>query len=538
MDRQPPARPPLALLSVSDKSGLVELAQALAEAGFVLLSTGGTAARLAEAGLPVRTVESRTGHPEIMDGRVKTLHPRIHGGILGRRDLHAGQAEAHDIEWIDVVVVNLYPFQATVLDSQGQPRPDLELDEAIEQIDIGGPAMIRSAAKNHAFVTVLTRPEDYPAVIAELKAGGVSASTRLALAVRAFQHTAAYDAVIAGWLARRAADLGAIPAEEARFPREGALPIRRVQACRYGENPHQGAAFYETPGLGGRRLPALVQHQGKELSFNNLADLDAALRVAFEDERPAAVIIKHANPCGAGLHRDGPAAAFELALSGDPVSAFGGVLAFNRPLGEADVRAIRQSRVFFEIIAAPAFEPAALELLRPRENLRVIELPPDWARRSPAGPDIKRVQGGLLLQDWDDGPLPAEWKVTSRAAPSDEELATLRFAWGICRHVKSNAIVLARAVEGGFVLNGVGAGQMSRVDSVRMAIAKATRPVPGSVLAGDAFFPFPDGPQLALEAGVRAFVQPGGSVRDAEVLAAIDAAGASMVFTGLRHFRH
>ncbi len=531
-----PAR--FALLSVSDKTGLVELGQALVGQGFTLLSTGGTARALSQAGLPVTPVEVHTGHPEIMDGRVKTLHPRIHGGILGLRDQHADQARAHGIQWIDVVVVNLYPFEATITDAEGQPRPGIELAEAVEQIDIGGPSMVRSAAKNHRHVTILTDPADYPLVIAELGAGGVQESTRLALAVRAFRHTAAYDAVIGTWLAERAAALGAIDAQEAALPREGALPLRRMQACRYGENPHQRAAFYAQPAVGGRALSSIRQHQGKELSYNNLADLDAALRVAFEPLGPSCAIIKHANPCGAGQHQDGPIAAFELALSGDPVSAFGGVMAFNRPLDEAAVRAIRQSRVFFEIIAAPGFSAQALELLRPRENLRVMELPADWGQRSARGMDMKRVQGGFLLQDWDEGPVESTWKVASRAAPSDEESAVLAFAWGMCRHVKSNAIVLARAVPGGFVLNGVGAGQMSRVDSVRLALAKATRPIEGSVLAGDAFFPFADGPQAALEAGVRAFVQPGGSLRDEEVLAAVDALGARMVFTGIRHFRH
>ncbi|MCK6504206.1 bifunctional phosphoribosylaminoimidazolecarboxamide formyltransferase/IMP cyclohydrolase [Myxococcota bacterium] len=533
-----PAGRRLALLSVSDKTGVVDLARHLLRHGFTLLSTGGTAKALLGAGLPVTKVGEHTGHPEIMDGRVKTLHPRVHAGILGLRDAHAAEAAAHGVEWIDLVAVNLYPFEATVTDPQGQPRADLSMAEAIEQVDIGGPTMVRAAAKNHRFVTILTSPQDYDRVVAELDAGGVRAETRLQLAVKAFRHTAAYDAVISQWLARRAAQEGALSADEAAMPAEGALPLRRVQACRYGENPHQRAAFYGEPGVGGRSLAGLVQHQGKELSYNNVADLDAVLRAAFEVDEPSCVIVKHANPCGAAVHPDGPVAAYALALAGDPVSAFGGVVAFNRPLDGDAVRAIRQSRVFFEILAAPGFTPEALELLAPREKLRVMELPADWAARRAEGMDVKRVMGGFLLQDWDLGPVGGEWTTASKVAPDQAELAALRFAWAMCRHVKSNGIVLARAQDGGFMLNGVGAGQMSRVDSVRLAVSKATRPVPGSVLASDAFFPFPDGPQVALDAGVMAFAQPGGSVKDAEVLAAVDARGAKMVFTGVRHFWH
>jgi len=527
-----------ALLSVSDKTGIVSLGQALLRHGFTLLSTGGTAAALQAAGLPVTQVGEHTGHPEIMDGRVKTLHPRIHGGILGLRDAHAAQAQAHGIDWIDLVAVNLYPFEATVCSPDGQPRPGVETAEAVEQIDIGGPSMVRSAAKNHRYVTILTRPADYGRVIAELDAGGVQDGTRLELAVRAFRHTAAYDAVISQWLATRAAEEGVLDHLQATMPDEGALPLRRVQTCRYGENPHQQAAFYAEPAVGGRSVAGLRQHQGKELSYNNVADLDAALRAAFELDSPTCIIVKHANPAGAATHEGGAIPAFELALSADPVSAFGGVVAFNRPLDGDAVRAIRQSRTMFEILAAPGFTEEALALLAPREKLRVMELPADWAARRAQGVDVKRVQGGFLLQDWDLGPVAGEWKVVSQAVPDDEELAALGYAWRMCRHVKSNAIVLARAVDGGFVINGVGAGQMSRVDSVRMAISKATRPVAGSVLAGDAFFPFPDGPEVAMAAGIEAMVQPGGSVKDAEVLAAIDAHGARMVYTGVRHFWH
>jgi phosphoribosylaminoimidazolecarboxamide formyltransferase / IMP cyclohydrolase len=517
----------LALLSVSDKAGLVDFARALVAMDWTLLSTGGTARTLREAGLPVTDVSAHTGQPEIMEGRVKTLHPRVHGGILGRRVEHAAEAAAQGIPWIDLVVVNLYPFEATAYG----PNPRSE-EEVVEQIDIGGPSMLRSAAKNHAAVTVVVDPADYAPVLAELAAGDTRPATRQRLAARAFQHTAAYDALIAGWLQAH------LPgAADPAPPAESALPLRRVQALRYGENPHQSAVFYASPGEGGRSLARATQLQGKELSFNNVADLDATLRVVFDFAEPAAVIVKHMNPCGSAVHPGGPVPAYALALSADPVSAFGGILAFNRPIDGDAARAIRQSRVFFEVLAAPGFDDEARELLAKRENLRVLSLPADWAEARPAGRDARRVQGGWLIQDWDLG-CETEWRVASRRAPEPDERAALRFAWTVCRHVKSNAIVLARAEDGGLVQNGVGAGQMSRVDSVRLAVAKAPRPVPGSALASDAFFPFPDGVQAALDAGVRAFVQPGGSVRDEEVLAAVDAAGATMIFTGARHFRH
>jgi phosphoribosylaminoimidazolecarboxamide formyltransferase/IMP cyclohydrolase len=513
----------LALLSVSDKAGIEDLGSALVAAGYTLVSTGGTARALAAAGLPVTRVGDLTGHPEIMNGRVKTLHPKVHGGILGLRDTHAAEATEHGIDWIDLVAVNLYPFESTVADTS------TTLPEAVEQIDIGGPTMIRSAAKNYAHVTVLTSPEDYPRVIAEIADGGVTPATRAELAVRAFQHTAAYDAFISSWLAPRLA-------AEAT-PREAAIPLRHQQALRYGENPHQQATFFATPGEGGRSLARATQLQGKQLSFNNLADLDGCLRAVFEFDEPACVVVKHMNPCGAAVHADGPSSAFTLALSGDPVSAYGGIVCFNRPLEAEDVRTLRRARTFFEVIAAPGFSDEARELLAARAKLRVMELPADWAASRPGGTDARRVQGGWLLQSWDIG---AEMGFDSKAAraPSDEEASTLRFAWKICRSVKSNAIVLARAVDGGFVLNGVGAGQMSRVDSVKLAISKATREVAGSVLASDAFFPFPDAVEVALESGVAAFIQPGGSIRDDAVLAAVDAREAAMVFTGVRHFRH
>ncbi|MEM6929753.1 MAG: bifunctional phosphoribosylaminoimidazolecarboxamide formyltransferase/IMP cyclohydrolase, partial [Myxococcota bacterium] len=486
------------------------------------LSTGGTARALREAGLEVRNVEDHTGAVEMMGGRVKTLHPRIHGGILGDRSRHAEEAATHDIPWVDVVVCNLYPFESTV--GRGATP-----EEAIETIDIGGPSMVRAAAKNHASVTVVVDPGDYPRVIDALGHGGADPSLRRALALKAFQHTSRYDAVIAGWLADAAGEGDAFPAEQS-------LGLRRHQVLRDGENPHQQAGFYTDPGTAGRTLATLVQHQGKELSFNNLADLDGAIRVVFEHDDPACAIIKHMNPAGCATAPDLPTA-FDDALAGDPVSAFGGIVAFNRPVDAATVQRLRQSRTFFEVLVAPGFDDESLERLAPREKLRVIELPEDWATRAPVGRDARRIQGGWLLQDWDVGASFA-WDVKTRRAPTEAETAALRFAWRTCRGVKSNAIVLARPTATGQALNGVGAGQMSRVDSVHLAVRKATREVAGSVLASDAFFPFADGIQGAAEAGISAIVQPGGSIRDDEVVAAADEANIAMVFTGTRHFRH
>ncbi len=510
----------LALLSVSDKAGLVPFAEGLVQRGFTLLSTGGTATALMAAGLPVTKVSAHTGAPQIFDGRVKTLHPKIHGGILARRGVDDDVAAANGIAFIDVVAVNLYPFEATVAGGA-------TLAEAVEQIDIGGPAMVRAAAKNHARVCVVVDPADYAAVLAGLDAPDTLPALRGRLAVRAYRHTATYDAVVSTWLAAQL-DPG--------DPAELAIPLRRAQELRYGENPHQNAAFFANPGEGGRSLARARQLQGKALSFNNLADLDATLRVVFEFEEPAAVIVKHMNPCGAAVHSDGVVAAYALALSADPVSAYGGILAFNRPMGEAEARAVLDSKVFYEVIAAPGVDAAARGLLGARKNLRVMEIPGDWAASRPAGQDARRVMGGWLLQDWDVG-YETPWRDALRA-PSDREEAALRFAWAVCRNAKSNAIVLACPAEGGIVLNGVGAGQMSRVDSVRLAVAKAARPTAGSVLASDAFFPFADGVEVAAAAGVTAIVQPGGSIRDEEVLTVARGAGMAMRFTGVRHFRH
>ena len=509
-----------ALLSVSDKTGIEEFAKGLVENGFEILSTGGTRARLEAAGVPVTQVADYTKAPEVFGGRVKTLHPMIHGGILGRRGQDDQEAEANGIGWIDMVVVNLYPFEASV--SGGA-----ELSVAVEKIDIGGPTMIRSAAKNHKHVTVVCDPTDYEPVLSKLAAKELDEAYRARLATKAFGHTALYDGMISGWLANHfGMDL-----------EERALPVRRVQSLRYGENPHQTASFYSEVGASGRSLARAKTIQGKPLSFNNLADLDGALRAAFEYKEPAAVVVKHMNPCGAATHTEGISEAFKLALSADPVSAYGGILAFNRPLEAEDVRNVFRARTFFEVLAAPGFSEEALGILAKREKLRVLELPADWAESRPSGTDARRVQGGWLLQDWDLG-VDFEWTVATKRAPTEAEAAALRFTWAACRNVKSNAIALGCAAQGGFVLNGVGAGQMSRVDSVRIAIQKATRTVEGSVLASDAFFPFADGVDVAAQAGVKAIIQPGGSIRDEEVIEAADRAGLAMVFTGARHFRH
>ena len=513
---------PLALLSVSDKTGIVELGQGLSRLGYTLLSTGGTAKALSDAGLAVTKVSDHTGHPEIMNGRVKTLHPKIHGGILGRRDGHQADADANGIGWIDVVVCNLYPFEQTI------QRSDVSSSDVVEQIDIGGPSMVRSAAKNHADVVILTDPADYNGVLASLEAGEMSLDLRRRLAWKAFRHTANYDGIISAWFGR---ELG----ED--LPEEAGIPIRLQQTLRYGENPHQESSFYAEPGLGGRSLARVKQLQGKALSFNNLADLDATLRAVFHFDEPACVVTKHMNPCGAAVHAEGPEAAFLLALSADPVSAYGGIVCFNREVDGETARSMRKSRTFFEVVAAPGFTEEARQLLGAKENLRVMELPADWADSRPGGTDARRVQGGWLLQDWDLG-APVEWNVPTAREPDAAEAGALRFAWGVVQHVKSNAIVLARAEDGGYVLNGVGAGQMSRIDSVRIAISKANRPVEGSVLASDAFFPFPDGVETAISAGISAIIQPGGSIRDDAVVASADAGNATMVCTGSRHFRH
>jgi len=511
----------VALVSVSNKRGVAEFGKGLVAAGYTILSTGGTARCLKEAGVPVTPVSSFTGAPEMMNGRVKTLHPLIHGGILGDRAIHQDDADANGVKWIDLVAVNLYPFEETA-------QKDIDLSTAVETIDIGGPTMVRAAAKNHKYVTVVVDPEDYQPILDAIASDTFGQALRTRLAVKAFEHTARYDSIISGWLAK---DAGFTD-----FPLEKSVGLKRQQLLRYGENPHQQAVFYADWEKGGRNLAEITQHQGKELSFNNLGDLDGALRTVFEYTAPAVAIIKHMNPAGCAT-AETPSEAFVRALAGDPVSAFGGIVVFNRPVGLEEVRAVKSSKTFFEILAAPGFSEEALERLTTRKKLRVLELPKDWADRSPAGMDARRVQGGWLFQDWDVG-AEMGWEVATERAPTEEEAHALDFAWKACRNVKSNAIVLAKSDAQGALLNGVGAGQMSRVDSVKIAVSKATSDVAGCVLASDAFFPFPDGVEVAAAAGVTAMIQPGGSIRDDAVIAAANKAGIAMIMTGCRHFRH
>ena len=513
-----------ALLSVSDKTGLLDFARALHERGVELLSTGGTAKAIRAAGIPVVEVADYTGFPEMLDGRVKTLHPKIHGGILGRRDLpeHLAAMQEHGIGPIDLVCVNLYPFAQTVA------RPDCPLEAAIENIDIGGPAMVRSAAKNHAFVTIVTDPADYARVLAEMDAHGgeVSAATRFDLAVKAFEHTAAYDGAIANYLGQRLTG--------SAFPRRLNLQFAHAQALRYGENPHQQAAFYVEPGATTASVATARQIQGKELSYNNIADADAALECVKQfDEGPACVIVKHANPCGVAYGAT-LLEAYDRAYATDPESAFGGIIAFNGELDADTARAIVE-RQFVEVIIAPSVTAEAVEVCAAKKNVRLLECG-EWAAQPDGRLDFKRVGGGLLVQQADQS-LYAELKVVTRRAPTEAEMRDLLFAWRVAKFVKSNAIVYAREQ----MTIGVGAGQMSRVNSARIAAIKAEQAgltVAGSVMASDAFFPFRDGIDQAAAAGIRAVIQPGGSVRDEEVIAAADAHGMAMVFTGMRHFRH
>ncbi len=515
-------RPARALLSLSDKRGLESLARGLAEAGVALVSTGGTAASLRGLGLAVEEVSAVTGFPEIMDGRVKTLHPKVHGGLLARRDRedHLAAMEEQGIAGIDLLVVNLYPFEETL--AAGGSGEAL-----VEKIDVGGPAMLRAAAKNHAFVAVVTDPDDYEGLLAELRdSGGIGLDTRKRLAAKAFALTAGYDAAIAGWMAR---ELG-----EA-FPLRFTLPGRRLASLRYGENPHQKAAVYQS----GPPQPGAVsakQLQGKALSYNNLADADAAFECVAEFRDPAVVIVKHGNPCGVA-EAETQAAAYDAALACDSVSAFGGIVAVNRPLDAATAE--RVGKLFTEVVIAPGFDAAALAILSAKQNLRLLDsggLPEGEAE----GLVVKALAGGFLVQDRDAGAVTAEGlTLVTRRRPSEAELRDLLFAFRVCKHVRSNAIVYAR----GRATVGIGAGQMSRVDSSRIAAWKAEEAfgaegAKGSVVASDAFFPFPDGLLAAAAAGATAVIQPGGSQRDAEVIAAADEAGLAMVFTGLRHFRH
>jgi phosphoribosylaminoimidazolecarboxamide formyltransferase/IMP cyclohydrolase len=509
-----------ALLSVSDKSGIVELARALAALGVELLSTGGTAKLLRKEGLQVTEVSAYTGFPEMLDGRVKTLHPKIHAGLLARRGdaAHSAAMKKAGFPPIDLLVVNLYPFQATVAD------PDCRLDDAIENIDIGGPAMLRAAAKNHAGVGVLVDPADYAKVLEEIRGGGVSDATRFRLAQKVFAHTAAYDGAVANYLS-------SLEGRQRReYPDVLTLQFRKLQEMRYGENPHQSAAFYrdEKPVPGS--LATFRQLQGKELSYNNIADADAAWECVKRLTEPGCVIIKHANPCGAAI-ADGIAAAYDKAFKTDPTSAFGGILAFNRALDGATAAAV--AKQFAEVIIAPRFEPGALAALAKKDNLRLVEVP---LAHDVQKHDYKRVGGGLLVQGTDAEPL-KNLKIVTKKRPSEAQLADLRFAWTVAQFVKSNAIVFCRD---GMTL-GIGAGQMSRVDSSRLAAMKAQAAglsLKDSVVASDAFFPFRDGLDVVAEAGAVAVIQPGFSKRDEEVIAAADEHGVAMVFTGVRHFRH
>lgn len=515
-----------ALISVSDKTGLLDFVRALCDLGIEILSTGGTARLLADHGIAVVEVADYTGFPELMDGRVKTLHPKIHGGLLGRRGLDDAVMAAHGIPPIDLLVVNLYPFAATVA------RPDCDLATAIENIDIGGPTLLRAAAKNHAAVTVVTDAADYPRVLDELHAnhGAVSAATRFELAVKAFEHTAQYDGAIANYL-------GILQPDGSRglFPRTWNLQYRLAQTMRYGENPHQAAAFYVAAQPAEASVATARQVQGKELSYNNVSDTDAALECVKALAEPACVIVKHANPCGVAIGTDLPSA-YQRAFQTDPTSAFGGIIALNRPLDAATAKAILD-RQFVEVIIAPAVAADALAVLAGKPNVRVLACG-EWGASRVPGWELKSVNGGLLVQERDLGRLgAADLPVVTRRAPTAQELNDLLFGWTVVKFVKSNAILYCRD---GMTL-GIGAGQMSRVFSARIAVLKAAEAgldLQGSALASDAFFPFRDGIDAAAAVGVRAVIQPGGSVRDAEVIAAADEHGMAMVFTGMRHFRH
>jgi phosphoribosylaminoimidazolecarboxamide formyltransferase/IMP cyclohydrolase len=515
-----------ALISVSDKTGVVDFARGLSEFGVEILSTGGTASMLREAGLAVKDVSEHTGFPEMLDGRVKTLHPKIHGGLLGLRDnpAHLARMAEHDITPIDMVVVNLYPFEATVA------NPDCSLEDAIENIDIGGPTMLRSAAKNNQSVTVLVDPSDYAVVLDEMRAskGDVSKTTNFRLALKVYQRTAAYDAAISNWLGRR------IDQQSADFPSALTFQYRRTEVMRYGENPHQKAAFYLEADIAEASIATAKQLQGKQLSYNNIADTDAALECIKQfAEGPACVIVKHANPCGVAYGAS-LLEAYQRAFSTDTESAFGGIIAFNRELDAATAQAICKQQ-FVEVIIAPKVAAEAVEVVAAKKNVRLLECG-EWPQQPGARLDMKRVNGGLLVQEAD-LELTAELQVVSKRQPTEAEMKDLLFAWRVAKFVKSNAIVYGK----GSMTVGVGAGQMSRVNSARIAAIKAEHAgleIKGAVMASDAFFPFRDGIDNAAAVGISAVIQPGGSIRDEEVIAAADEHAMAMVFTGMRHFRH
>jgi phosphoribosylaminoimidazolecarboxamide formyltransferase/IMP cyclohydrolase len=518
-----------ALVSVYSKEGVVDLARGLAERGYEILSTGGTAAELEKAGVKVTGVSSATGFPEILDGRVKTLHPKVHAGILARRDApeHLLALEKHKIAPIDVVVVNLYPFEEKV-------AKGCSFDEALESVDVGGPTMVRAAAKNFRHVAVVVDPLDYGLLLEQLdRPDGIDAPTRLYFAQKAFRHTGRYEAAIAGYFSQVEERAGTyVPAEnDETFPYRLALTFEKVQDLRYGENPHQRAAFYSDLGSTLFSVAAARKMQGKDLSFNNILDLDAAWRLATEIEEPACVIVKHTNPCGTGTGAS-PLEAYERAWACDPTSAFGGIVAFNEKVDAGAARKLTGQ--FVEAVIAPGFEKEALKALSKKTNLRVMNMDTTAIHKA-SGFDLRRVMGGLLAQQWDLHRLERDrCEAVTKRKPSEEEWKALVFAWTVVKHVKSNAVVYANAVQ----TVGVGAGQMSRVDSARIAAQKAVLPLEGTVVASDAFFPFRDGIDEIAKTGATAVIQPGGSVRDEETIAAADEHGMAMVFTGVRHFRH
>jgi phosphoribosylaminoimidazolecarboxamide formyltransferase/IMP cyclohydrolase len=518
-----------ALISVSDKKGVVEFSRALSELGVELISTGGTASLLRDNKISVKDVSEITGFPEMMDGRVKTLHPKIHGAILALRDNpgHVAQMDEHGIRSIDLVVVNLYPFEATV--ARGAP-----FEEIIENIDIGGPSMVRAAAKNHRHVAVVVDPQDYRPIVAELQEnnGSLSNQTHFRLFTKAFQHTSRYDGAIANYLASL---------DESKKPNHWGdvvnIQVSKIQDMRYGENPHQSAAFYSTQGDTGPSIARAKQFQGKELSFNNILDADAALSTVLEFSDMATVAIKHNNPCGVALSKVSLADSFRKAKACDPVSIFGGVIAFNRPIDEETAKELKD--IFLEIVIAPSFTPAAKAVLASAKrllNIRLLEL--DMSEPQAGGYDLRRVRGGMLMQDWDTGSVDVRsCKVVTHRKPTDEEYQALDFAWRVCRHVKSNTIVFASPDQ----VLGVGAGQMSRIDSTKIAVLRASThglSLQNSAVASDAFYPFRDGLDEAANAGARSVIQPGGSIKDDEVIAAANEHGIAMIFTGMRHFRH
>ena len=512
------------LISVSDKTGIVEFAKFLSENGVEILSTGGTARLLKENSLPVTMVSDYTGFPEMMDGRVKTIHPKIHGGLLGKRDdaNHMKAMEKHHIKPIDMLVVNLYPFEVTIA------KKDCSFEDAIENIDIGGPSMVRSAAKNHKDVAVVVNSGSYEKLMQELTDNDFSLSkkTRLLLAQEAFARTARYDSLISNYLLEKSETNKSI------FPENYHIPLKKIQDLRYGENPHQSAAFYMDARSGNTDITQAQQLQGKELSFNNIIDLEAALKVVLEFKETASVIIKHTNPCGIGIDKS-LVEAYKKAKETDPVSAFGGIIGFNRIVDASTAEEIVMT--FIEAIIAPDYEKKALDILSKKKNLRLLKLPMGGGKTNGGNLDIKRVSGGLLLQNNDDIDLiESQLKVVTKKQPSEDQWKALRFAWKAIKHVKSNAIVFAKKDR----TIGIGAGQMSRVDSTKIAVEKSKSSLKGTVMASDAFFPFRDAIDAAAENGIAAIIQPGGSVKDNEIIAAANEHKIAMVFTGIRHFKH